>query len=65
MFICSSICKAQPVGVLLGGSGIYGSVTQRAPQVSALLHSSQDWKAISCATPVTQVTSLAEANHDD
>lgn len=65
MFTCSSICKAQPVGVLLGGSGIYGSVTQRAPQVSALLRSSRDWKAISGATPVNSVGLLAEVDHDD
>jgi hypothetical protein len=65
MLAGSVICKVPPVGVLLGGSGIYGTVSQRAPQVGVLLRSSQDWDGFNAAIPVLSVSPLAEADHDD
>jgi hypothetical protein len=65
MLTGSVICKLAPVGVLLGGSGIYSTVLQRAPQVSALLCFAQDLDELSSAIPVHTVAPHAEVDHDD
>jgi hypothetical protein len=65
MLACSVFCKAAPVGVLLGGTGVHRNVMQRAPQVSALLSASWDRRQYADADPAISVTACAEADHVD
>ena len=59
------MCKAPPVGVLLGGTGVYRNASQSVPQVSVLLSSSRYWQQCARAEPAIAATFCAEADHVD